>query len=153
MFFPDKARGVREAWRVLAPGGRYLLSVWGAVERNPIARITHETAASFFPSDPPQFYTVPFSLHDTARVSTWLRQAGFEDVEPVAVERTGESPSAADAAIGLVDGNPLCVEIMDRRPEALGEVRAAVAKNLAAQLGDRPMRTPLHAFFFVARKP
>ena len=29
---------------------------------NPAPRITHETVATFFPSDPPQFYTVPFSL-------------------------------------------------------------------------------------------
>jgi len=55
MFFQDKAGGVREAFRVLKPGGLYILNVWDALEHNPVARIAHETMASFFLSDPPQF--------------------------------------------------------------------------------------------------
>jgi ubiquinone/menaquinone biosynthesis C-methylase UbiE len=133
MFFPDKAAGIREAFRVLKPGGHYLFNVWDQMARNPIARITHETAASFFPSDPPMFYTVPFSLHD--------------------LEKTGTSPSAADAATGLIDGNPIGGQIMERRPEALGEVKRAVAARIAAELGDSPVRAPLRALVFTARRP
>ena len=64
MFFPDKAAGIREAFRVLRSGGQYLFNVWDAIEHTPITRITHETVAEFFPTDPPQFYRVPFSLHE-----------------------------------------------------------------------------------------
>jgi ubiquinone/menaquinone biosynthesis C-methylase UbiE len=153
MFFPDKAAGVREAFRVLKPGGRYLLNVWEALEHNPVARITHETVTSFFPSDPPQFYTVPFSLHDKARVCAWLEAAGFEEIESHSVRRIGISPSAAEAAIGLIEGNPVYNAIMDRRPEALGDIKAAVITNLAAQLGDHPLRCHLRALVFSARRP
>ena len=60
MFFPDQRNGHREARRVLAPDGRYVFSVWDSHRYNPFGRIAYETVASFFPSDPPQFYQVRF---------------------------------------------------------------------------------------------
>jgi ubiquinone/menaquinone biosynthesis C-methylase UbiE len=153
MFYPDKTRGVREAFRVLKPGGAYVFNVWATIEQNPVARITHETVASFFATDAPQFYTVPFSLSETATVSGWLKDAGFVDIDPVSVAKIGTSPSAADAAIGLIEGNPIYIAIMERKPEALADIKAAVARNVAAELGDRPVRAPLRAFVFSARKP
>ena len=55
MFFPDKDKSYREVYRVLAPEGRYLFSVWDAHRYNPFARLAHQVVGSFFPSDPPQF--------------------------------------------------------------------------------------------------
>jgi SAM-dependent methyltransferase len=153
MFFPDKAAGVREALRVLKAGGRFLVSVWGRLEDHPVHRITHETLAAFFPSDPPQFYTVPFSLHDPAVVSRLLEDAGFADVRWDRLERVGESPSAAEAVVGLIEGNPIYLAIMERAPSALADIKAAVKKNLVAALGDHPLRCRLQAVFFSARRP
>ncbi len=153
MFFPDKAAGVREAFRVLKPGGRFLVSVWDRLEDNPAPRITHETVAAFFTSDPPQFYTVPFSLHDATVVTGLLEGAGFFDVQWERLHRVGVSPSAAEAVIGLIEGNPIYLAIMERRASALADIKAAVATNLAAALGDRPLRCPLRAIFLSARRP
>jgi ubiquinone/menaquinone biosynthesis C-methylase UbiE len=153
MFFADKAAGAGEALRVLRPGGTYLFNVWDALERNPVPRITHETIAGFFPVDPPKFYTVPFGYHDAAVIEALLTDAGFEGVRVERVAREGHSPSAADATIGLVEGNPVYGEIMQRRPEALDEIKAAVAAALARELGDRPLRAPLRALVVTARRP
>ena len=153
MFFPDKAAGVREAFRVLEPGGKFLVSVWDSLEDNPVARITHETVSAVFPDDPPQFYRIPFSLHEAAVVRGLLTSAGFEDVRGERVEGVGVSPSAADAAKGLIEGNPIYQAIMERRPAALADIEAAVAEKLAAALGDRPLRCPLRAIFFSGRRP
>ena len=153
MFYPDKPRGVREAFRVLKRGGRYVFNVWSTMTHSPAARITHETVASFFENDPPQFYTVPFSLSDTTVVSGWLREAGFEDVSPISVAWTGTSPSATEAATGLIEGNPIYDAIMARKPAALGPIKEAIARTVAAELGDRPVKHPMRAFAFAARKP
>jgi SAM-dependent methyltransferase len=153
MFFPDKAAGMREAFRVLEPGGRFHVSVWDRLGDNPVPRITHETVASFFPSDAPQFYTIPFSLHDVAEVRRLLQEAGFVGIEWERREGAGVSPSTRDAAIGLIEGNPIYLDIMQRRPDALADIKAAVARSLAAGLGDHPLRCPLRAIFFSARRP
>jgi len=153
MFFPDKAAGMREAFRVLKPGGHFLVSVWDRLEDNPVPRITHETVSTFFPSDPPQFYTIPFSLHDPEVVRRLLDGAGFVDVQWERLDRTGVSPSAAEAAIGLIEGNPIYLAIMERRPAALADIKAAVARNVAAALGDHPLRCPLRTIVFSARRP
>ena len=153
MFFSDKAAGAREAFRVLKPGGVYIFSVFDSLEQNPVQRLTHQTIASFFPEDPPKFYTVPCSYHDVGVLEALLRDAGFEAVRCERVAKEGKSASAADAAIGLIEGNPVFGEIMQRRPEALAEIEAAVAARLARELGDQPLRAPLRAIVTTARRP
>lgn len=152
MFFPDKVAGVREAFRVLAPGGRFCFNVWEAMTRNPVQRITHETVAGFFQDDPPQFYMVPCSLGDTAPVLAWLEDAGFMSVTVETVARVAPPLAVGDAVRGLIGGNPICLEILKRRPGALSAIKAARAARLAAELGD-PVRGPLRAHVFCAHKP
>ncbi len=96
---------------------------------------------------------MPFSYHDPGVLASLLRDAGFADVRCERVAKEGQSPSATEAAIGLVEGNPVYGEIMQRRPEALAEIEAAVAANLARELGDRPLRAPLRALVATARRP
>lgn len=153
MFFSDKAAGAREAFRVLKPGGVYLFNVWDSLEQNPVPRLTHETITGFFPKDPPKFYTVPFSYHDVPAIEALLRDAGFEAVRCERVAKEGKSASAAEAAVGLIEGNPVFGEIMQRRPEALPEIKAAVAARLARELGDQPLRAPLRAIVATGRRP
>ena len=43
-----------------------------------------------------------------------LIRAGFERLRHEVVEKTGLSPSAAEAATGLIEGNPILGEIMKR---------------------------------------
>ena len=74
-------------------------------------------------------------------------------IEGRRVETTGTSPSAHDAATGLIEGNPIYGEIMARRADALESIKAAVAANIKAELGDHPVRCPLRALVFQATRP
>src|SRR5207248_2899997 len=49
MFFPDKEKSYREAYRVLAPGGQYLFSVWDEHRFNPAPHLVHEMLGGLFP--------------------------------------------------------------------------------------------------------
>jgi SAM-dependent methyltransferase len=149
MFFPDKDASCREARRVLAPGGRYVFSVWDAHAYNPFGRIAHEVAASFFPSDPPGFYAVPFGYHRIDPIKEALLGAGFGGLRIEVVRLEKAVPSAAAFARGIVFGNPLVEQIRTRGGEPQRVVEA-VAEAFRREFGPDPGRMPVQALVFEA---
>lgn len=149
MFFPDKQRSFQEAFRTLKPGGHYVFNVWGPIESNPFAKITHEKVAEFFPDEPPGFYQVPFGYSDSNAIKKSLKDAGFSEVRVQRLNITSEIPSSAEFATGLVFGNPIFEEITSRGGDP-DTVRLAVSDALERQLGTT---MPLQALVIVARKP
>lgn len=152
MFFPDKDQSCREAFRLLTPGGVYLFNVWDSHRYNPFGRIAHETAGGVFPSDPPQFYNVPFSCHQIDPIKESLMKAGFTGISIEVVRLEKEIPDAASFARGIVYGNPLIDQIRARglEPERVFD---ALVQNLRREFGNDPGRMPLQAIVFSAKKP
>jgi len=152
MFFPDKAAALREVHRVLKPGGSFVFNVWDEIGKNELALIAHETVSTFFEHDPPAFYQVPFGLHEQELIMNLLEAAGFKDSQISVLAKTGTSPSAADAAKGLVEGNPVIVEINQRATVDVQTIEAAVAAAVASRCGDRPLVGKLQALVCTARR-
>ncbi len=152
MFFPEKDKAYREVDRVLAPGGHYLFSVWDAHRYNPFGRIAHEVAGSFFPSDPPQFYRVPFSYCQIDPIKESLMDAGFTGIEIAVLGLEKEIPDTARFATGVVCGNPLIDQIRARGGVDPDRVVEAVTQALRAELGPGPARMTLQAIIFSATK-
>ncbi|MFC7538834.1 class I SAM-dependent methyltransferase [Siccirubricoccus deserti] len=148
MFFPDKAASFREARRVLAPGGRYLFSVWDAHAHNPFGRsCTRWRAPSS--SDPPGFHAVPFSYHRIDPVKEALEGTGFGGIRVDVVRLEKEIPSTAAFARGLVLGNPLVEQIRARGGDP-DRVVEAVVEALRREFGPDPGRMLLQAIVFEA---
>ncbi len=73
MFAPDPARAAREIRRVLRPGGRVALAVWGPRERNPwLGVVLDAVSAQIGAPVPPPGVPGPFSLGDADRVAELL---------------------------------------------------------------------------------
>jgi ubiquinone/menaquinone biosynthesis C-methylase UbiE len=151
MFPIDKVAVLREARRVLKPAGTFLFNVWGSFADNPIGRLANEVIVSFFSQDLPRFYETPFGLHDRGLVERMAREAGFENLKCDVVDVVGESESAESAARGLVFGSPVFNQIQERRgdPDA---IMRALTERLACEGGARPMRLPMRALVFEARR-
>jgi SAM-dependent methyltransferase len=150
MFVPDKALAFRESRRVLRAGGTLIFSVWDRMEFNPFARIAHAAIGSFFKTDPPTFYQVPFGFSERAVLEGHLSGARFTDISLETVKKDLHASSAHAFARGLVEGNPVVAAIRDAGI-AFGDVVSAVADALAREGGDTPFRSTMQAVVVTAR--
>jgi SAM-dependent methyltransferase len=152
MFFPDKAKSFSEAYRALAPGGRYLLSVWDSHRYNPFGRLAHEVAARFFPADPPQFYSVPFSCHQIDPIKELLIAAGFADIGIAVIGQERQLPDVAQFARAAVFGNPLIDQIRARGGADPERIVDALEQEFRREFGGNPGRMPIQAIVFSAAR-
>ncbi len=154
MFFPDKVASLREALRVLEPGGTYLFNVWDSWDNNPWAARAHETASKFFDGNPPGFYQIPFHYHDPAQIARDLETAGFENIEIEVIKKDGAISSTSALANAAVFGNPLADEVRAREGDTTPEdVRDAIETALIKAFGRSPTTMPISALVITAKKP
>jgi SAM-dependent methyltransferase len=152
MFFPDKEKAYRETYRVLSPGGHYLFNVWDSLDYNPSGALANRVIDSFFESDPPSFYNVPYGFSRIDPIKASLISAGFDDISINVLRRVHAIPRARLFAEGLVLGNPAFVAITERGKAAPERVVEAMTEALHQEFGIDPGRFPLQAIVFSARK-
>ncbi len=143
MFCPDKVQFFQQARRVLAPGGRLLFSIWDSLEHNPLPRTTNEILAEFFDGDVPAFLQVPFSYHDQEQIRNDMEQAGFSDIQFETQQGQCVFAEPTQAALGMVTGSPLRLEIEQRGDTAIDDVVDKVAADLKTTFGERDCRAPM----------
>jgi ubiquinone/menaquinone biosynthesis C-methylase UbiE len=150
MFVPDRLLALREARRVLRPGGRLHFSVWDRVEANPTAAATRDTISRLVPGDWSSFYEVPFGCNDQEMLRQLVTDAGFRDMTLETVTLDARAASARDAAVGLVTGTPALAAIREQGVRDLEPIIDAVAVAIAREGGEVPFRVPMQALLISA---
>jgi SAM-dependent methyltransferase len=153
MFFGDPDAAFANLARATRPGGRLVLLVWQALERNPwLGTIMSALAAGRDLPGPPDGAPGPFALADPDRVRRLLTGAGYTRVELADVRAPlnfGPDPDAARALIaGLMDWL-----IADLDPPARARALAALRTALAAHRTERGVELGSAAWLVTATRP
>ncbi|HET7192063.1 MAG TPA: methyltransferase domain-containing protein [Pseudolabrys sp.] len=153
MFFPDKIKGYREAWRVLRAGGHFFCSVWDRISENDFADVTTEALAGLYPQDPPRFLArTPHGYHDVDEIRRDFAAAGFADISIDAVPARSKAPSPRDPAIAYCQGTPLRTEIEARDPSGLERATDVATQALASRFGDGAVDGRIRALIVTATR-
>jgi ubiquinone/menaquinone biosynthesis C-methylase UbiE len=126
MLVLDPRAAAREIRRVLKPGGRAVVSVWGQRERNPwLGAMLDAVGAQLGGTFPPPGMPGPFALDGRDKLLAVLWDAGFEDVEITEVDSPWRGTSFDQWwLVTTALAGPLAKVLEVQPPEAVEAIRS-----------------------------
>ncbi|MQA72937.1 MAG: methyltransferase domain-containing protein [Solirubrobacterales bacterium] len=144
MLMADPAAALVEARRVLRPGGRLALAVWGALERNPFFGIVAISLVQHGHLPPPEPPGPPaFSMASAERTSGLVAGSGFGEVRTEEVSVAFEIPDVDEYLSVVADtSGPIGLALRGLSDPDRAEIRAEAEDSLARFAAERGYALP-----------
>jgi ubiquinone/menaquinone biosynthesis C-methylase UbiE len=140
-FFTDKVRALREARRVLTPGGRVAWCTPGPTP--PLFVAIDRALTAHLGPGASMFVHAVFSLHDPDEARTLMATAGFEGIDVQTTSVPLRVPPPADFFWQYVQSTPLAAAAAELDDEARGALEAEVVERCAPHVdGDASTMEP-----------
>ena len=128
MFFEDKPAAIAEMWRVVRPGGRFVIAVWDSLDHTPGYSAVTSLLARLFGGDVAALLKSPYSLGDPNTLRALFARAGVTEFEVQRMPGEACFPSIRAWMHSDVRGWTLANELDDEQYERL-VAEAAVELN------------------------
>ena len=135
-YFPDRSAAMREMARVLAPGGRLAVSVWGALERQSFQAALVDGVVAFLGTDAGAAFELASSLNSVDELRSLAELGGFQDARVRIEHRTLRYPLPARIVSGFMGATPVTAQFLalpDDRKRAFVD---HVVRRLASSVDD-----------------
>ncbi len=151
IFFPERDRGFRELYRVLAPGGCGIITSWQPMERFPMLGDIYAALRHLLPEIP--FGDGKAPLGELAQIVDEMTAAGFGSVTVEEISATAEAPSLDQAWNFLCRGSaPFCLLRRNIGEAAWAEVEKGILVALRERYGSGPQKMTMVANLGAGRK-
>ena len=150
MFMPDRPKALSEMWRVLAPGGRLAVAVFGSTDDNPPYRILADIGERHGGMQAAAVLRSPFVLGNTDELAGLFAKAGIAEAEICQHTGTEHFDSMARFMEIEIKGTPAAEFVSDDAYRAL--VGDAERELAFCQQPDGRLEFENRAYIVTARK-
>ena len=151
MLFEDPLAGLKEMYRVLKPGGTFVIAVWGERDKMPTMTWSYEVFQDKVSADDMPPLPIVTSLGAPGAIDTILNQAGFSDFQ---VERNtfDYDFNSFDEYWSLIESSDILKKQLDALPDSEhAGVRNEIAEYAEKFITDDGLKVP-HEYLLVYGK-
>jgi ubiquinone/menaquinone biosynthesis C-methylase UbiE len=152
-FFPDRPRAMGEMYRVLAPGGKLVLSVWREIDRRPgFAILAEALTRHVTPEAGALLKSGPFGLSSAEELRELIGGAGFEDVDIHPAAKVLRYPSSDEFVLRYAAGSALAAAVANLGNDARAALLADIGERLQPHVHEHQLVFPIETNIVIARR-